>query len=63
MGTLTVRENIMFSANLRLPNSYSRKEKDARVDDIILELGLDKCASTLVSRLLGSNVAYCRWIT
>ena len=34
MGTLTVRENLMFSANLRLPESISTAEKEKRVNEV-----------------------------
>lgn len=39
MGTLTVRENLKFSAALRLPKSVKEQEKDKRVNQIIKELG------------------------
>uniref|UniRef100_A0A8K9XYS9 ATP binding cassette subfamily G member 2 (JR blood group) n=1 Tax=Oncorhynchus mykiss TaxID=8022 RepID=A0A8K9XYS9_ONCMY len=48
MGTLTVRENLRFSAALRLPRSVPQKEKDARVNDLITELGLTKVADAKV---------------
>lgn len=48
MGTLTVRENLMFSADMRLPFEVSRNEKKERVDRIIDQLGLTKCADTKV---------------
>ena len=48
MGMLTVRENIAFSAALRLPNSVSNKEKSQRVSELIEDLGLTKCADTKV---------------
>ena len=51
MGTLTVRENLMFSVNLRLPDSLSRKEKRHIVEEIIQELGLTSCANTKVSNI------------
>lgn len=35
MGVLTVKENLMFSAELRLPTSISKKNKQLRVDDTI----------------------------
>jgi ATP-binding cassette subfamily G (WHITE) protein 2 len=55
-GTLTVRENIMFSANLRLPSSVNQKQKEEQVDNVINELGLEKCANTKVWRpFLWSN--------
>uniref|UniRef100_A0A4W5RAJ1 ATP binding cassette subfamily G member 2 (JR blood group) n=1 Tax=Hucho hucho TaxID=62062 RepID=A0A4W5RAJ1_9TELE len=48
MGTLTVRENLRFSAALRLPRSVPQKEKEARVNDLITELGLTKVADAKV---------------
>ena len=48
MGTLSVRENLMFSANLRLPESISRREKEKKVEDTIYELGLQACADSKV---------------
>ena len=49
MGTLTIRENFMFSANLRLPTNYSEEEKKSKVQDTINELGLDNVADSKVS--------------
>lgn len=49
MGTLTVRENLAFSANLRLSRKeYSSADKQMRVDSVIQELGLKDCADTKV---------------
>ncbi|NXL52856.1 ABCG2 protein, partial [Podilymbus podiceps] len=48
MGTLTVRENLKFSAALRLPKSVKEQEKDERVNHIIKELGLSKVADSKV---------------
>ena len=44
MGTLTVRENLLFSARLRLPDAISDSEKKRRVQEVIQELGLEKVA-------------------
>jgi len=52
MGTLTVRENLTFSANLRLPNSLSQTVKDNKVEEILQELDLTSCADTKVSNIL-----------
>ncbi|CAK9007141.1 unnamed protein product [Durusdinium trenchii] len=46
--TQTVRESLWFSANLRLPKSYSRKEKEELVEKTLKELGLEKCADTYI---------------
>ena len=49
MGTLSVRENFLFSANLRLPSSVTKAEKESRVDAVINELGLPHVANSKVS--------------
>ena len=49
MGTLTVRENLAFSASLRLSSEYSDSDRKARVEQIIQDLGLSRCADTRVS--------------
>lgn len=49
MGTLSVRENLLFSANLRLnPKHHSSEDKNSRVNTIIQDLGLTDCADTKV---------------
>ena len=53
MGTLTVRENFHFSAALRLPSHMTFKQRRERVERIIDELGLTKCANTKVYVTLG----------
>lgn len=45
-GTLTVRENILFSANLRLPHSITPERRLARVEEVIEQLGLTECSNT-----------------
>lgn len=48
MGTLTVRENLRFSAALRLPSSVPQSEKEARVNHLIKDLGLTNVADSQV---------------
>ncbi|KAM4900300.1 broad substrate specificity ATP-binding cassette transporter ABCG2 isoform 1-T2 [Sylvia borin] len=48
MGTLTVRENLNFSAALRLPKSVKEQEKNERVNQVIKELGLSRVADSKV---------------
>ena len=47
MGTLTVRENLAFSATLRISNLTNEGRKRL-VNDVIAELSLQKCADTKV---------------
>ncbi|XP_053535851.1 broad substrate specificity ATP-binding cassette transporter ABCG2 isoform X2 [Ictalurus punctatus] len=48
MGTLTVRENLCFSAALRLSSAIKMKEKEDRVNRLISDLGLSKVADRRV---------------
>ncbi|XP_061685780.1 broad substrate specificity ATP-binding cassette transporter ABCG2d [Syngnathoides biaculeatus] len=57
MGTLTVRENLRFSAALRLPTRVSEPEKEARVDHLIAELGLAKVADCKVGTQMTRGVS------
>jgi len=47
-GILSVRENLMFSANLRLPRSKTLNQRIELVNKIIHNLGLEKCADTRI---------------
>ncbi|KAJ3100751.1 hypothetical protein HDU97_001978, partial [Phlyctochytrium planicorne] len=55
MPTLTVRETLMFSATLRLPESIPRKEKQERVDAVIKTLGLSHVADSKVGSGSGAD--------
>jgi ABC-type multidrug transport system ATPase subunit len=48
LPTLTVRETLRYSADLRLPPSVSRAERLRVVEEVILELGLKECADTRI---------------
>lgn len=46
--TQAVRESLWFSANLRLPNTYTREDKQQMVEKMLKDLGLEKCADTFI---------------
>ncbi|KAI8060331.1 hypothetical protein BC940DRAFT_350622 [Gongronella butleri] len=48
MGTLTVRETLMYAAMLRLPRKMPLKHKQRRVQEIMQELGIDSIADHLI---------------
>ncbi|XP_071470113.1 broad substrate specificity ATP-binding cassette transporter ABCG2-like [Marmota flaviventris] len=48
MGTLTVRENLQFSAALWLPTAMTNHEKIERINKVIEDLDLDKVADSKV---------------
>uniref|UniRef100_A0A4W3JLV4 ATP-binding cassette sub-family G member 2-like n=1 Tax=Callorhinchus milii TaxID=7868 RepID=A0A4W3JLV4_CALMI len=57
MGTLTVRENLQFSAALRLPRHIGRIEQNKRIDKVIKELGLTEVANSKVGTQLIRGVS------
>jgi len=59
MGMLTVRENIDFSASLRLPRETTQSQRREKVDNIVTELGLSSCADTRVSSSAGFLYSAC----
>ncbi|KIV99856.1 uncharacterized protein PV09_08524 [Verruconis gallopava] len=48
LPTLTVRETLTYSADLRLSPSLSRDKKQKVVEEVILELSLKDCANTRI---------------
>ncbi|TDZ54545.1 putative ABC transporter ATP-binding protein/permease [Colletotrichum trifolii] len=48
LPTLTVRETLQFSADLRLPPPTTAEERRRIVEEVILELGLKECADTRI---------------
>ncbi|XP_045825395.1 ABC transporter G family member 15-like [Trifolium pratense] len=48
LGTLTVKETISYSANLRLPSSMTKEEVNDIVEGTIMEMGLQDCANRLI---------------
>ncbi|CAH3152291.1 unnamed protein product [Porites lobata] len=48
VGTLTVREHLTFQASLRMGGHVSREQRIARVQEVIIQFGLTKCADTFI---------------
>ena len=48
LPTLTVRETLRYSADLRLPPPTSEEQRKMVVEEVILELGLKECANTRI---------------
>jgi ABC-type multidrug transport system ATPase subunit len=48
LPTLTVRETLKYSAELRLPPPVTSEERGSIVEEILLELGLKECADTRI---------------
>ncbi|CAF1296421.1 unnamed protein product, partial [Adineta ricciae] len=56
-GNLTVRENLLFSANTRMSRKVSSHEKLAIVNEVIEQLGLEKCADRRVGTELRRGIS------
>jgi len=54
-GHLTVRDQLTYTALLRLPSSTSKMEKHAEVDRILHILRLEKCADTPINFISGGE--------
>ncbi|KZV81463.1 P-loop containing nucleoside triphosphate hydrolase protein [Exidia glandulosa HHB12029] len=48
MPALTVRETLKYAAIVKLPRSVSRRDKEARAEEVLNMLGLKECADNLV---------------
>jgi len=57
IGELTVRDMLMYTAQLRLPVSMSSDEKMQRVQEVIDRLGLGRCAGTVIGSVLKRGIS------
>ncbi|PIC41623.1 hypothetical protein B9Z55_008975 [Caenorhabditis nigoni] len=49
VGTMTAREHLQFMARLRMGSEYySEEERESRVDQVLTQMGLQKCADTVI---------------
>ncbi|KAH9314022.1 hypothetical protein KI387_022649 [Taxus chinensis] len=45
---LTVRETLTYTALLRLPNTLTKQQKEQRAQEVVCELGLERCQDTVI---------------
>lgn len=57
IGELTVRDMLMYTAQLRLPVSMSMEDKTARVTEVLDRLALNKCAGTVIGSVLKRGIS------
>lgn len=48
IGSLTTKEHLIFQAMLRMGRNIPYSQKLARVNEVIIELSLRKCANTVI---------------
>ena len=54
-GHLTVRDQLTYTALLRLPSNWPRSKKTGEVDRIIKQLRLTKCQDTPIFQISGGE--------
>ncbi|KAJ0263197.1 ABC transporter G family member 9 [Hirschfeldia incana] len=54
---LTVTETLVFTALLRLPNSFKKEDKIKQAEAVVTELGLDRCKNTIIGGLFLRGVS------
>ncbi|CAH8354978.1 unnamed protein product [Eruca vesicaria subsp. sativa] len=54
---LTVTETLVFTALLRLPNSFKKQDKIKQAEAVVTELGLDRCKNTIIGGLFLRGVS------
>ncbi|KAJ4862639.1 ABC transporter domain-containing protein [Trichoderma breve] len=57
IGSLTVRETMMFAARLSLPATVTKREAFQRVDDLIASFGLQSQAHTIVGTTMKKGLS------
>lgn len=58
LGSLTVREHLLYQARLRLGDSVPSVERARRVEALISSLGLGKCANNVIGALAMGKTRY-----
>jgi ATP-binding cassette subfamily G (WHITE) protein 2 len=54
--TETVHETVRFHADLRLPETFPKSEKEERIDVVLVEMGLDHRSSSKVGGMLPGGI-------
>ncbi len=56
-GYLTVEETLMYTAKLRLPRTFTDKQRKERVDDVMADLGLSHVSNVIVGTPLKKGIS------
>lgn len=57
LESLTVRETLRYASRLRLPSAMTLAEKYQRVEEVIAELDLQKCADSRIGSSTGGGIS------
>jgi ATP-binding cassette subfamily G (WHITE) protein 2 len=56
-GYLTVEETLMYTAKLRLPRTFTNKQRKERVEDVMADLGLSHVCNVIVGTPLKKGIS------
>ena len=56
-GCLTVEETLMYTAELRLPRTFTYKERKERVEDVMIDLGLMHLRKAIIGMELKQGIS------
>jgi ATP-binding cassette subfamily G (WHITE) protein 2 len=56
-GALTVEETLMYTAELRLPRSFTSKERWMRVEDVMADMGLTHVRNVIVGTSMKKGIS------
>eukprot|EP00041_Stephanoeca_diplocostata_P011915 m.197985 g.197985 ORF g.197985 m.197985 type:complete len:694 (+) comp18726_c0_seq1:57-2138(+) len=57
IDSLTVRQSLTYTARLRMGGNYTEQEKKDRVEDVLKQLRMEKCAETRVGSAMARGVS------
>ena len=56
-GYLTVEETVMYTAQLRLPRTYTDKERKERIEEVMTDSGLSHVCNAIVGTPLKKGIS------
>jgi ATP-binding cassette subfamily G (WHITE) protein 2 len=57
LGSLTVAEMLMYTANLKRPMHEEMEKKKHAVDALLVDLGLTSCSNTLIGSPMARGIS------
>ncbi|CAF1427831.1 unnamed protein product [Adineta steineri] len=56
-GSLTVEETLMYTAELRLPRTFTNKQRRTRVEDVMIDMGLSHVRNVIIGTPMKKGIS------
>ena len=56
-GYLTVYETLMYTAELRLPRTYTKAQREKRVNDVLIDMGITHVKDVIVGTVMKKGIS------